>query len=116
MQEGSAKYPIRFTLKSSNLFSFAGLWDKWKDPKGTEVRSFTIITTDSKPNELIRKYHDRMPVIVSEEAEDEWLMGEENPTNLIEKILKQSNSISLEGQRVSTLVNSPRNDSEAVLK
>ncbi len=114
--DGSGKYPMRFTKKNSDLFAFAGLWDRWNAPNGTEIRTFTIITTNSSPHELIRKHHERMPLILTEETEGLWLQSEENPQILIEKILQPLPSIFMENQRVSTLVNSPRNDSEAILK
>ena len=38
---------------------------------GTPVESFTIITTE--PNELVRPIHNRMPVILRPEDEEQWL-------------------------------------------
>jgi putative SOS response-associated peptidase YedK len=40
----------------------AGLWDRWRDPDGDQVYTFTIITTDA--NKLHRPIHDRMPLIL----------------------------------------------------
>jgi len=61
-------------LKSREPFGFAGLWDTWASPDGGEIKSCTIITTDA--NELLKSVHDRMPVILTREAEAVWL----NPT------------------------------------
>jgi hypothetical protein len=33
-------------LKSREPFAFVGLWDLWRKPDGTSVKSFTIITTE----------------------------------------------------------------------
>lgn len=42
--------------------SFAGLWERLKDPEGgDEIRSFTILTTE--PNDFMAEIHNRMPVI-----------------------------------------------------
>jgi putative SOS response-associated peptidase YedK len=73
------KSPFLFTLKNGQAFTFAGLWESWFDPAGSELRSCTLITTG--PNELIRQYHDRMPVILDESTRWEWLT-ETNPEKL----------------------------------
>lgn len=67
----SGKQPIRFSLQSQEPFAFAGLWERWKQPDGKEVRSFTIITTSA--NDLVKPIHDRMPVILTPESEQLWL-------------------------------------------
>src|SRR3972149_7216657 len=65
------KVPFRFVLKTKEPFSFAGLWDQWKNPDGEILLSFTIITTHA--NELMSPIHDRMPVILQEKDESKWL-------------------------------------------
>ncbi len=47
------------------------LWDVWRKPDGKKVESFTIITTE--PNDLIQPIHNRMPVILQPEDEEQWL-------------------------------------------
>lgn len=69
-KDGPFKQAIRFTQADGEAFAFAGLWASWRGPQGT-VRSCTIVTTE--PNDLVRPIHDRMPVILSEEAERMWL-------------------------------------------
>jgi putative SOS response-associated peptidase YedK len=59
---GKAKQPYYFTLASNEPFAFAGLWERWS--KGGEpIQSCTILTTSA--NELVKPYHDRMPVSLS---------------------------------------------------
>src|SRR6185369_5664904 len=65
---GRVKIPTLFHLGDREAFAFAGLWDAWKTPEGTEMKSFTILTTTA--NETVRPLHDRMPVILSREDED----------------------------------------------
>jgi len=70
-QGGKAKpQPIYMHPASRRLFAFAGLWAWHRDDAG-ETLSFTIIT--GKPNELVRPYHDRMPIIVDPGAYAAWL-------------------------------------------
>ena len=66
-----AKKPYAFTLANDEPFAFAGLWDVWKDPAGTPLESYTIITTT--PNELTATVHNRMPVILRPQDYDLWL-------------------------------------------
>ena len=62
---------MRIILRSGEPFGFAGLWDTWISQEGESVTSCTIITTT--PNEVMEPIHDRMPVVLSSEAEAQWL-------------------------------------------
>ncbi|HPF48531.1 MAG TPA: SOS response-associated peptidase [Caldisericia bacterium] len=73
-REGKKKsQPFLISMKSGELFALAGLWDSWKSPDGVELKSCTIITTT--PNEMMKPIHDRMPVILQQEFEDEWFVA-----------------------------------------
>src|SRR5512140_2336044 len=74
-QPGSkTKVPHYIRLKSEKPFAFAGLWEHWQSPDGSEIKSATIITTDA--NELTGTIHNRMPVILPREAFAQWLSPE----------------------------------------
>src|SRR5262245_63206732 len=47
------------------------MWKVWRKPDGKRVESFTIITTE--PNDLIEPIHNRMPMILRPEDEEQWL-------------------------------------------
>jgi hypothetical protein len=49
---------------------FAGLWEGFKWPDGTVLRTFTITTY---ANEVVGELHDRMPVILEPEDWPTWL-------------------------------------------
>jgi putative SOS response-associated peptidase YedK len=69
------KLPWRFTLKDRPIFCFAGLHSTWVNDKTKEFyRSFAIITTE--PSELVGKFHDRMPVILRKDEEQQWLSSD----------------------------------------
>jgi putative SOS response-associated peptidase YedK len=87
-KEDGRKQPYHFRLKGGGLFAFAGLWDKWRssDTTAAESYSFAIITT--APNELCATVHDRMPVILDEEAEKRWLDPDEHDTAKLLPLLK----------------------------
>lgn len=67
---GKGKQPMCFTVKDTEIFSLAGLWEFWDRPQEI-IYSFTIITTSA--NELVSEVHDRMPVILDEENQYLWL-------------------------------------------
>jgi putative SOS response-associated peptidase YedK len=70
-KDALAKQPYAFSLANDQPLAFAGLWDRWKDPAGGVLESYTIITTT--PNELTATVHDRMPVILRPQDYDLWL-------------------------------------------
>lgn len=70
--QGRRKRPWCIRMRDGRPFALAGLWDHWTDPAGRGVESCTIITTT--PNDLIRRFHHRMPVILSPRDYDLWWM------------------------------------------
>jgi putative SOS response-associated peptidase YedK len=60
------KQPFYITRKDGLPFTFAGLWERWKDG----MLSFTILTTDA--GTTTRDLHDRMPVILDDAAMSLW--------------------------------------------
>ena len=70
---GWGKRSSHTVLKFGNaeLFAFAGIWDRWKDPSGQWVKSCSILTTT--PNAVMSLVHDRMPVILRPNDYDLWL-------------------------------------------
>lgn len=78
---GKTPVPYIFTLTDTHVFSFAGLYDQWKDPEGHTLLSCTVITT--APNSLIAPIHDRMPVILPHEYHTQWLSGNTPETDLL---------------------------------
>ena len=108
MRVGKGKLPMRIILKSGEPFGLAGLWETWKSPKGESVQSCTIITTT--PNEVMAPIHNRMPVILTREAEGIWLDPEQSDKNILQELLAPYEAEAMEAYEVSPLVNSPHND------
>ncbi len=61
----------RLARPDGDLFGFAGLYDTWKSPDGHALQTCTIITTT--PNRVVEPIHNRMPVILLPDEEEEWL-------------------------------------------
>ncbi|AFH63679.1 SOS response-associated peptidase [Paenibacillus caseinilyticus] len=114
VRSGKAKQPVRFRLKSREVYGFAGLWETWRGKDGTEMGTCTILTT--QPNEIVREVHDRMPVILPREAERLWLdPGVEDPGHL-QGLLQPYPAEEMYAYEVSPLIGNVRNDSAELLE
>jgi putative SOS response-associated peptidase YedK len=107
-KEGKRKVPMWVHLKTKEPFGFAGLWDVWRKPDGGKVESFTIITTE--PNELVRPIHNRMPVILRREDEEQWLDASRIPFAKAKSLLKPYPEELMDAHDVSPIVNSAKYD------
>jgi putative SOS response-associated peptidase YedK len=105
----NSKIPHFIHMRGGKPFAFAGLWDAWQSKDGSEIKSFTILTTE--PNQLLAEIHNRMPVILPPDTYQEWLKEGENDPELLKSFLKPYPSDSMEAYPVSRAVNSPKNDS-----
>ena len=111
-REGNRKVPMWIYLKDDRKpFAFPGLWDCWLDrDTGNALYSFTIITT--RANTLVRRIHDRMPVIYDAAMGRQWLEGPFGGRSMaLDLVLQPLPSERMGAHEVSTLVNSPENDS-----
>ncbi len=114
-QETGGKQPYFITLASGEPFAFAGLWDQWTSPEGDEILSFTIIVTEA--NDTIRPIHDRMPVILSPDDYEPWLGEDSSPSRTrLAIMLRPYPAERMRTYPVSRDVNSPTNDSPALLE
>jgi putative SOS response-associated peptidase YedK len=111
---GGAKLPWLYRLKGAEPFAFAGLYDVWTEPDGREVTGCTILTT--APNELVLPVHDRMPVILPRDLEDDWLDPDlDDPQGLL-PLLGPYPAGAMERVAVSKLVNNSRLDDPRLIE
>ena len=108
-KNGKQRLPLRITLASGEPFGMAGLWETWHSPSGEVIQSCTIVTTSA--NELLAPIHHRMPVILPRELEAVWLDPDAKDVQLLSSLLSPYAAAEMQYSRVSTLVNSPANDS-----
>ena len=107
-KEGKRKIPMWVHLKTKEPFGLAGLWDVWRKPDGGKVETFTIITTE--PNELIEPIHNRMPVILRPEDEENWLDVSRTSFAKARSLLKPYPEDLMDTHDVSLIVNSAKYD------
>jgi putative SOS response-associated peptidase YedK len=65
------RQPFAVALGNRGPMTLAGLWDQWRSPDGTTLKSFAIITTAA--NKLLEPLHGRMPVLLAPERWPAWL-------------------------------------------
>jgi len=108
-QEAGGKTPMYFTLPDHEPFAFAGLWDMWRQPDGQPLRTCTIITTE--PNAVVAPVHNRMPVILTADAQEEWLDPSQHDSHVLQQLLKAYTASEMLARPVSRKINSPQYDS-----
>ena len=107
---GSTKQPYCFEVNDGELFAFAGLWDRWKNPSGVWVETCSILTTT--PNAVTSAVHDRMPVILNPNGYDLWLDPGMKDVAEVSELLKPYDAGLMRCFPVSTRINSVVNDDE----
>jgi putative SOS response-associated peptidase YedK len=107
-RDGRAKTPFFVQLRSGGPFGLAGIWSPRRGEGGARSATCAIVTC--APNERMARIHDRMPVILPAGARERWLDPAASEAEL-RGLLVPFPAEALEAYEVSTLVNSPRNDS-----
>lgn len=104
----SRKQPFYFRV-GGQPFAFAGLWEHWQSSEGDTIDSCTILTTE--PNDLLRSFHDRMPVILEPKDYDRWLDPTLQDPEKLQPLLRPYDAEKMSSYPVSLEVNNPRHDS-----
>jgi putative SOS response-associated peptidase YedK len=113
-REGSVRQPYRVFRADGRPLVLAGLWAGWRDPTTGEVRrTFTIVTT--APNAMLAELHDRMPVIVPDDAWDRWLDPRPAEPGELRALLEPDETVPLVIAAASRLVNDVRRDGPELL-
>ncbi|MFS0636814.1 SOS response-associated peptidase family protein [Mesobacillus foraminis] len=99
--------PYRFIMKGEKPFAFAGIWETWTKGK-SPLHSCSILTT--QPNGVTKSVHDRMPVILHEKDYDIWMDPGYDDISSLKELLVPYEKEEMDKYRVSTMVNSSRND------
>ena len=110
----SGKQPYHVALKDRGLFGFAGLWETWHSPSGSEVDGCTILTTT--PNPCVAEIHDRMPVILNVDHYPAWMdLTVEDPV-AVAFLLRPFPDECMTARRVGRAVNRVTNDVPSCLE
>jgi putative SOS response-associated peptidase YedK len=107
---GKSKQPYCFEVGEGELFAFAGIWERWKDPSGGWIKTCSILTTI--PNAVTSAVHDRMPVILDQDSYDLWLDPGMRNVIAASELLKPCDAGLMRRYAVSTRINQVANDDE----
>jgi putative SOS response-associated peptidase YedK len=113
VMEDERKQPYFIRTTDQAVFGLAGLWDRSEAPDGHVVESCTIITLPANP--LLAEIHNskqRMPAILAAADRDLWLDGSADEA---QATLRPYPEERMTAYRVSTRVNSPRNQDPSVM-
>jgi putative SOS response-associated peptidase YedK len=113
-REGTGKRPFCIFLKTHNIMSVAGICDISISKEGQAIESFSIITKPA--NALVGRIHHRMPCILEEKDEASWLDPECHDLRYLASLLQPCSENGLAFYEVSSLVNSPKQNSLELLK
>lgn len=107
-REEGGKLPHFIHRRDGGALALAGLWASWRNEEGERVTSCTIITTT--PNELLEPIHDRMPVVLPDDAWSRWLDPGFGDVQALRSLLVPYDPAPMSEYPVSTLVNSVKNN------
>ena len=112
---GAGRQPFLVARSDGRPLGLAGLWSGWHDPAADRViRTFTIVT--ASPNAQVADLHDRMPVIVPEDAWSRWLDPQLDDPAELQGLLLPNEEVELVLQPVRRLVNDVRNDGPELIE
>ena len=113
-QRDGSKQPYYIHAADDRLLAFAGLWETWTPPDGSELDTVTILTT--RPNDMMAELHDRMPVVLDRGNHDRWMTTPPENARSLEDLLAPAPDGTLSKTPVSRRVNRPQNDDPACLE
>jgi len=112
-RDGERKRPYFVRLKSGEPMAFAGLWESWMGPNGEEMETAAIVTTTASHS--IAHIHDRMPVIVPNEAFGFWLDPKVD-AEMATAVIQPAKDALIASYEVSSAVNRTANDAPMLIE
>lgn len=110
---GGVKYPWYVRPLDAELFALAGLSAVWRGAQGV-VRSVALIT--SRPNALMARIHDRMPLIIAAQHYSAWLDPANSDPAQLKALVRPYPAERMAAHPVGMRVNTPAADDPALLE
>ena len=107
------RQPLWIHPRDGALMLFAGLYESWYPERNQPEVTFTIVTCAA--NAVIGEIHDRMPVVLDEQAAEDWMNPREQDPPSLKRLLAPARADVLVMRPASLLVNSVKNDNPALL-
>jgi len=114
----SSKQPWYNKARPGISLAFAGLWEVWRNPELLDgeppLLSCTIVTTAANPD--VERQHNRMPLTLTSDEWERWLDTDGTDPPDAASLLRPPRTGLLDAHRVSTAVNSVRNDTPELIQ
>lgn len=107
----SPRRPWAVARRDGRRLLVAGVWDGWRAPDGSILRSVVVITTAA--NTTLRPIHHRMPCVIEPDGAEAWFAGDETEAAAL---LRPAPEDALHAWPVGTDVNNIRNDGPDLLR
>jgi putative SOS response-associated peptidase YedK len=114
------KQPFFIHRADGGLLVMAGIYEIWRDPRKDPsneeawLRTCSVITTEA--TDAAGHIHDRMPMVITREAIDDWLDPAITDPQQALELLAVTEAAALEAYAVSTDVNSVENNNPSLVE
>lgn len=108
LRSSTNKQPFFNTFRSDQLLVMGGIWEHWQSKEGTELETFSLLTTEASP--LASQIHHRMPVILNANQWKLWLDHSTEDVTSQLPLLRPYLDQNFYHYKVSKEVNSVRNN------
>lgn len=99
------------TTLHTSLSAFAGIWEHWQSPDGSDLYSCAVLTMPANPS--MQAIHHRMPVMLAAHQYEQWL---DLSNTSVQPFVAVSNALQLCLTPVNSLVNNPGNEHPDCMK
>ena len=106
-----ARPAYRFVMEDGSLMALAGLWEH---NEALDLTTFTIVTCAAN-GQLEAIGHNRMPVLIAQDAQDAWLAPDSTADDLAD-VMQPCPAGRISRFMVSDRINSPKNDDPACIE
>ena len=104
--------PFLLRPREPHLIAFAGIYERWRDGKGGEVDTVTILTCPS--NRTVIALHDRMPVVLAPEHFAMWLDVRGTSPEEVAALLKPAPTDLFEAVEMHPKINDSKHDKPCI--
>ena len=104
--------PFLLRPRDVPLIAFAGLYERWRDPKGDEIDTVAILTCPA--NVTIAPLHDRMPVVLSHHDFDAWLDVKGTAPEAARELLRPARDDLFEAIELDPKINDSKRDEPGI--
>jgi putative SOS response-associated peptidase YedK len=108
VRKEKTKQPFCFEVNDGELFAFAGLWDRWRDPSGQWIKSCSILT--ATPNPVTAAFHESNASVLRKDDYDLWLDSGMTNVEALSDLLRPFDARSMRSYPVNSRVNQVQND------